>query len=87
MSQAITLELSVEAFAGLARRAKDAGVAPAQLAAETLEVQYGGRPARDASAARARFERLIGAIELTQPLGTDNEAIDADLARADDEAG
>ena len=83
MSQAITLELSVEAFAVLLRQAEDAGLAPAQLAAAALEQHYGSGPARDdATARRARFERQIGAIDLAHAQGTDNAAIDADLARA-----
>lgn len=41
----------------------------------------GGPPSKAAAEARERFERHIGAIDLGQPTGADNESIDADLAR------
>ena len=32
--------------------------------------------------ARTRFEKHFGSVDLDPPTGTDNEGIDADLARA-----
>lgn len=92
MSQPLTVELSEAAFATLQLRAQVAGQAPEDLAAAALEQHFGapdgrygsGRPATEAEkqAARERFERHFGAVNLGQATGVDNEGIDADLARA-----
>ena len=94
MSRALSVELSDAAFAALEIRARAAGRSPADLAAGLLEQQFivpnGGqglqRPPDEQTkqAARERFERHFGAVNLGQPTGADNESIDADLARAYD---
>jgi hypothetical protein len=92
MSQALHIEVSDEAFSEIRRQAESAGTSPAQLAAVMLEQQFGGpssleyagSPEMEAGrrAARERFERHFGAVNLGYATGADNESIDADLARA-----
>ncbi len=92
MSHPLTVELSDAAYAALQFRARAAAQSPAQLAAAALEQRFGipdgmresGHPTIEAEkqAARERFERHFGAVNLGYATGIDNEAIDADLARA-----
>jgi predicted transcriptional regulator len=92
MSHTITVELSDEVYEALQRQAQAAGMSPAELVAATLGRQYRAvegqtvnQPARNSleeQAARERFERHFGAVNLGHPTGVDNEGIDADLARA-----
>ena len=92
MSHPLTIELSDAAFAALRLRAQAAAQSPAAVAAATLEQCFGdpdgspasGRPATEAEkkAARERFERHFGEVNLGRATGADNEGIDADLARA-----
>jgi hypothetical protein len=95
MSRSLNLELSDEAYAALRRLAEGAGTSPAEIAARSLESQFGGtnapalpRPRTEAEkeAARQRFEHHIGEIDLGYPPGADNAAIDADLAREYDDS-
>ena len=91
MSQTLTLELSDEAYTTILRCAETAGTSPAHWIATTLEQQYGGiHPAQGVraprteakqQAARGRFERHFGEVDLGYATGVDNEQIDADLAR------
>jgi hypothetical protein len=92
MSQMLSVELSDCAYAIIEQRAQVAGVSASQVAAAALEQQFGptsAASAAEAQAARERFERRFGAVDLGGPTGADNEGIDADLAReyADDHAG
>ena len=84
MSQNLNLELSDEAYAALRRRAQATGTSPAQLAAAALERQLSvcdmPRTDADKQAARERFERHMGEINLGDATGADNDRIDADLA-------
>ena len=83
MSQTLVVQLSEEAYAAL-REAESAGTSPADMAAALVERQVAGgsfRSAAESQAARERFERHFGEIDLGRPTGADNEAIDADLAR------
>jgi hypothetical protein len=92
MSQPLTVELSDTTYAALRDRARESAQSPAELAAVTLEQHFAngdgsGLSARRASdaeakAARERFERHFGAVNLGLPTSTDNEGIDADLGRA-----
>ena len=61
-----------------------AGVAVEQQCGSAVRPQQRGEPMNDTEkqAARERFERHFGAVNLGYASGTDNEAIDADLARA-----
>jgi hypothetical protein len=87
MSHPLTVELSDPAYAALQRRAQAAAQSPAELAAATLEQKFGaadvGHTNTEAErAARERFERHFGSVNLGHATGIDNEGIDADLARA-----
>lgn len=91
MGQTLILELSDEAYTTIQRQAEVAGTSPAHWLAKTLEHQYGRLPAwqgtltqrtaADQHAARERFERHFGEVDLAEATGADNEQIDADLAR------
>lgn len=82
MGHPLSLELSDRAFESLRRRAEVVGTSPAELAAATLEGQFGDvRPAPEAESARARFERHFGELVTLGPADLDNEGIDADLDR------
>jgi predicted transcriptional regulator len=89
MSRILNLELSDEVYAALQRLAEGAGTSPAQLAARSLERQFGRangqlprqpRTAAEQEAARRRFEGHFGEIALGYPTGADNDSIDTDLA-------
>lgn len=85
MSQSLTVQLSDEAYAALRRRAQVAGASPSHVAAALLERQVKGagalRTDAEMQAARERFERHFGEVNLGHPTGADNDSIDADLAR------
>ena len=83
MSHALTIELSDDTYAAVRRQAEAAGVPPEAVVAGWVSerVNGNGRSAADLSAARARFERHFGSVDMGGPLGADNEQIDADLAR------
>ncbi|MCC5635144.1 hypothetical protein LC593_04605 [Nostoc sp. CHAB 5844] len=88
MSQSLTLELSEQVFAAIQLQAQAMGISPAQLAATLLERQSTQAfklllNEAERSAARTRFERHFGTLELgsSTDLDLDNESIDADLAR------
>jgi predicted transcriptional regulator len=92
MSHSLTIELSDAVYAALQRHAQSSAQSPAEAAAAALEQHFGtseGAPKNgrrmsetDKQAARQRFERHFGAINLGYATGADNEGIDADLARA-----
>ncbi len=91
MSQTLILELSDEIYTVIQRQAEAAGTSPAHWLAKTLEQQYrpphtrqrveASQTAAEQQAARERFERHFGAVDLVDAIGADNEHIDADLAR------
>lgn len=85
MSQSLTLELSEQVFAMIQQQAQAVGISPAQLAATLLEQQFPHFKLllddAEKNAARARFERHFGTLELNDPTDLDNESIDADLAK------
>jgi hypothetical protein len=85
MGQTLTVELSDEVCAALRRQAQATGSSLAHVAAASLERQFkgAGTPPTDAEkqAARERFERHFGEVNLGHPTGADNESLDADLAR------
>ncbi|MBW4693080.1 MAG: hypothetical protein KME27_15105 [Lyngbya sp. HA4199-MV5] len=86
MSQVLTLELSEQVFAAIQLQAQTIGISPAQLAATLLERQFSQAfklllDEAERNAARARFERHFGTLELDSSMGLDNESIDADLVR------
>lgn len=83
MAHALTVQLSDKAYAALERRAEAGAQSPAELAAATLEQSFGipdgGRGQQqqanedELQAARLRFERHFGAIDLGYATGVDNE--------------
>ena len=83
MNTNLAIQLSEDAFVLLSEQALAAGKTPAELAASVVENIYaGGHPkSLNAATARAEFERCFGSIDLGQPVGLANPAIDADLAR------
>ena len=91
MSQTLTLELSDEVYTVIQRHAEMAGTSLPHWISMTLEQQYRHLPDRqqdrdqrteeEKQAARARFERHFGEVDLGYVTGVDNEQIDADLAR------
>ncbi|WP_017655188.1 hypothetical protein [Fortiea contorta] len=86
MSQSLTLELSEQVFAAIQLQAQVIGISPAQLAATLLEQKFTQTfklllNEDEKSAARARFERHFGTLELCSSTNLDNESIDGDLAR------
>ena len=91
MSQTLTLELSDEVYTVIQRQAEMAGTSLPHWLSMTLEQQYSRLPDRqkvrdqrtekEKQAARARFERHFGEVDLSHATGMDNEQIDADLAR------
>lgn len=91
MSQTLMVELSDDVYAAIERQAVEANTSPAHVIATSLEQYFRhergvgqprqGRDAAEVQAARARFERHFGAVDLGYATGVDNESIDADLAR------
>ncbi len=85
MGQSLTVELSDEVYAALRRQAQANGTSLARVAAASLERQFKGTGTlptdAEKQAARERFERHFGEVNLGHPTGADNESIDADLAR------
>src|SRR5258708_17348882 len=96
MSQDLIVQLSDEVYAAIRQHADESGTSPGQIAAETLERRFrargegrqraAGTPETARLAARERFERHFGAVDLGRATGADNATIDADLAKeyADD---
>ncbi len=88
MSQSLTIELNDTTYEAIERRARQAGELPARIAATMLEQQFENsgkvtKPSTDADkqAARESLEALFGSVDLGYPIASDNEQIDADLAR------
>lgn len=86
MSQLLTLELSDEVYKALQQQASVVGVSVAELVATSLDTQYSlsvGHKS-DGEEVRQRLLRYAGVISMGYATGTDNESIDADLAKAYD---
>jgi hypothetical protein len=91
MSHSLTVQLSDAIYDAIQRHAQSSAQSPAEAAAAALEQHFSGpegapRNGRlmsevDKQAARERFERHFGAVNLGHATGIDNESIDADLAR------
>ncbi|MCE2886866.1 MAG: hypothetical protein ACK6BS_03405 [Pseudanabaena sp.] len=87
MSQFLTLELSDTDYAEIRQRAELAGVTITEWAIASLKVHKQLNKPKlqneaEKQAARQRFRRHAGAINLGYATGADNESIDADLAKA-----
>lgn len=84
MSRPLTIEISERAYAALESNARAAAQSPAELASKAVEQRFGHENTiSDAQkqAARAKFERHFGEVDLPSSSNVHNEAIDADLAR------
>ncbi|NJL47750.1 MAG: hypothetical protein HC929_10045 [Leptolyngbyaceae cyanobacterium SM2_5_2] len=87
MSQQLTLEISDEVYADLQRKASAVGISITEWIVTILSRQ-GTVTNRvvlsleQQDQARQKFKSHAGAISLGYATGTDNEAIDADLAKA-----
>jgi phosphohistidine phosphatase SixA len=87
MSQQLTLEISDEVYADLQRKANAVGVSITERIVTVLSRQGETvtrvmlSPERRQQA-RQKFKSHAGAISLGHATGSDNQAIDADLARA-----
>ncbi len=91
MAKKLVLELSDAAYASVQREAEVAGTSPDHWLSDTLEHQFGrgraghrptvNRTLAEQQAARAHFERHLGAVEVHAAVGAENERIDAELAR------
>ena len=82
MSEVLRIHLSDPAYLSLKERATVAGTTAEQFAEAVLERQFGVSPmeAPVRQAARERFERHIGEVNLGFATGADNDSIDLDLA-------
>jgi hypothetical protein len=87
MSQQLTLEISDEVYADLQRKASAVGISITEWIVTVLSRQ-GAVASRvvlsseQQERARQKFKSHAGAISLGYATGIDNEAIDADLAKA-----
>jgi len=87
MSQVLTLELSDTDYAEIRQRAELAGVTITECAISSLKehkqlIKPKLQNEAEKQAARQRFRRHAGSINLGYATGADNESIDADLAKA-----
>ncbi|MDY6786400.1 MAG: hypothetical protein SW833_28470 [Cyanobacteriota bacterium] len=86
MSQVVKLELPDGVYTALKRQAEGLGISLSEWMAIALERQSSllsqQRTEAEKEAARQRFRRHAGAIDLGYPTGADNDSIDADLIKA-----
>ncbi len=83
MDTHLAIQLTEHTFELLSQQAAAVGKTPAELAATAIEAAYSTGQAKplDPTAARAAFEKCFGAVDLGRPIGIENSAIDADIAR------
>jgi len=88
MSQSVTLELSDEVYASLRHQAEVAGLPLREWIVASLVQKTKANSKLDEQTnaekeiARQRFRSYAGSINLGHATDTDNESIDADLAKA-----
>ncbi|MEC4985788.1 MAG: hypothetical protein SAJ37_18090 [Oscillatoria sp. PMC 1068.18] len=88
MSQTLTLELSDEVYTNLKQEAEFAGLSVSEWIIVSLTQQAKKSSKLDVAtsvdreAARQRFRRHAGSVDLGYATKVDNESIEADLARA-----
>lgn len=87
MSQQLTLEISDEVYADLQRKANAVGISITEWIVTVLSRQGTATnrvmlSLEQQEQARQKFKSHAGAISLGYATGTDNEAIDVDLAKA-----
>ena len=84
MTTNLTVPLTPEVFTAIQVAAVSSGRTASEEAAEALVERYGAEklPASMSEVeARLRLRRHFGSIDMGAPIGIDNEAIDADLAK------
>jgi hypothetical protein len=89
MSRNLTLDMPEPVFEAIQRAAADAGITPTQWILDLLVQQLPraeGRPfdprtPEEKQRAIDNFRALCGSVRLSDPTGSDNDRIDADLAR------
>ena len=79
MSKQLVLELPEDVYERLQRVAKVAGQSPEDWAKKRLKLDKLSESEKEAK--RGKVRRHFGAVDLGYPTGTDNEKIDADLAK------
>jgi len=82
MSQTLTVQISDQTYAAIQTEATTSGVSVSQIATAALERQFRNDAIlteEQKRVASERFERHFGEIAVGS--GSDNEGIDADLAR------
>jgi hypothetical protein len=86
VSKVLTLELNDDVYKVLQQQASAVGISVAELVAASLNRQYSLSIGSqyDVDEARQRLLGYAGVISLDYATGTDNEGIDADLAKAYD---
>jgi hypothetical protein len=87
MSQQLTLEISDEVYTVLQQQASAVGLPVSEWLIASLKKQYGSSTSfalnnEEEKEARQRLLTHAGAISLGYATGTENEGIDADLAKA-----
>lgn len=86
MSHQLTIEIGDDTYATFQRQAEAAGLSIVDWIVASLDQRNVGFEKTDsgaeAEAARQRFQNHAGAVSLGYATGTDNEGIDADLAKA-----
>ena len=87
MSQQLTLEISDEVYAALQQKANAVGLSITEWIVAVLNKQDSSVnqlliSAEHQEQARQRFKSHAGAVSLGYATGVDNDAIDADLAKA-----
>jgi hypothetical protein len=92
VSRQLTLELPEKVYEELHKAANRQQRRPQDIAAAVIAHEFCGdaqpgtlhtdRSEQEIRDARQRFRRHFGAINLGRPIASDNEQIDADLARA-----
>jgi hypothetical protein len=87
MSQQLTLEISDEVYADLQRKASAVGISITEWIVTVLSRQGAAAnrvmlSLEQQEQARQKFKSHAGAISLGYATGIDNEAIDADIAKA-----
>lgn len=89
MSQQLIIQLSDDAFAQLQMQAASQAKSPVEIATADMERLYArsqngdypAHPQHTKQPAHGLSRKYFGTFDLGHPVGTDNEQIDADLAR------
>jgi hypothetical protein len=83
MSDPLIVHVSDDVLAAMRREAEAVGETPEGLASRALEQRFMlyAAPAPAGAEGDDPFERMFGCVDLGHPTGSDNESIDADLAR------